>query len=405
MATINFTVERNKAKSNDQSLLIYLRYDHNSRKVLFTTNIKASINQINWIQDRGHEKVKISQPLKKSYLGYIKGNIELKRLYEKLYSAMTQAKEENDESCRNVKKIFNNLDLRSGDVKSIIEGIDKYTAMYSSEYGKSTIDNYDVNLRFHISGFNEFKKKEHTLMDLDTEFELEFKKFLRKEQKLEEPSVDNNIKYLKSLCNKLEPFGVKTNPLIYKFKRISKSIVDKDIVALTEEEMLKIANSPDLENEDLNRTKDLFTFQLFTGLRVGDLLRFNKNMISPSGRLKTRAGKTKTPIETPLVLQAKVVLEKYSYELPKISEQNYNKGIKKVLKKLGINRKLEQFDYKAVFEIASSHLAKKSFISYCLNSKALSPIQVSKITGTKVETILRYYAGAEMEEIEKKLLN
>ena len=128
-------------------------------------------------------------------------------------------------------------------------------------------------------------------------------------------------------------------------------------------------------------------------------------MITNKNRIRTRSEKTNSLIEVPILPEAMKVLKKYDYELPKISEQNYNKGIKKVLEKLKVNRKLEQHDYQPIHQIASSHLAKKSFISYCLNSKNLSPIQVSKITGANVETILRYCASADMDEIEMKLLN
>ena len=53
-------------------------------------------------------------------------------------------------------------------------------------------------------------------------------------------------------------------------------------------------------------------------------------------------------------------------------------------------------------------IARKTFHSYAINTFAintlhLSATEVSKITGTSPETINKHYAGADIEEIAKKM--
>lgn len=404
MASISYFIECHKVKNDlDKPTQLFLRYDHNGRKKLFSTKTRASISNLNWVEDRGRKKIKIQQPLKKSFHGYLPANKDLKAKYESLYAAMTKANEEGDASIENVGRTFGALAKNNSDVKTIIQGIDKYVEMYSSEYEPRSIANYDNNLRLHISNYNKYKKKEFTLLDLNHEFELGFKDFLRKNENLGEPSVDNTIKYLKSLSKKLENFDIKVNPNVQRFKRISKNKVDKDIIALTLYEINKLVESKELKSPELNVHKDLFIFQCFTGLRISDLFRFSSDMINDKNRIRTRAFKTHTVIEVPILPEAQTILDKYEMKLPKVSEPNYNKGIKKVFKEVGIDRKIESHGFAPIHEIASSHLAKKTFISYCLNEKKLSPIEVSKITGTNVDTVLRYYASASIDEIESKL--
>ena len=48
-------------------------------------------------------------------------------------------------------------------------------------------------------------------------------------------------------------------------------------------------------------------------------------------------------------------------------------------------------------------IARKTFHSYAINTLHLSATEVSKITGTSPETINKHYAGADIEEIAKKM--
>ena len=51
----------------------------------------------------------------------------------------------------------------------------------------------------------------------------------------------------------------------------------------------------------------------------------------------------------------------------------------------------------------TSHIARKTFLSYLINVKKLSAPEVKEITGTSADTIYKHYAGADVAEIAKKM--
>ena len=83
--------------------------------------------------------------------------------------------------------------------------------------------------------------------------------------------------------------------------------------------------------------------------------------------------------------------------------RKYNKAIKTFLKELKFDRIIESENAAPLHEVCTSHTARKTFHSYAINTLHLSATEVSKITGTSPETINKHYAGADIEEIAKKM--
>jgi hypothetical protein len=127
-------------------------------------------------------------------------------------------------------------------------------------------------------------------------------------------------------------------------------------------------------------------------------------MVSEDRRfIKTRAYKTDEQINIPILPEAFDVLGKYNFKLPFISDQKYNKAIKDFLKELDFDRKIESQDFAPLYEVCTSHIARKTFLSYLINVKKLSAPEVKEITGTSADTIYKHYAGADVAEIAKKM--
>ncbi len=377
--------------------LIYVRYDHLGLKALFSTNTKATVEQINWLLESAKEKIKVNQPLNKNFLGYSRVNRDLIETYMKVQEAMYDAKKYGDLSVHRVKAIYNELHNKS-EVRTLIEGIDKIIDLYSNELSESSIQNYDNNLRRHIEGFCKFKVKEYKLLDLNSVFELEFKSYLTNVAKLSESSIDNQIKYLKSLCTKLGDIGVEYNKKVDSFKRKSK---ETSIVFLTPNEVDRLVSQVS-KSDYLNTQKDVFIFQCFTGFRVGDLRRFSSNWIVDE-RIIAKSEKTNSRITIPILKEAKLILEKYDYQLPVTSDQKYNKAIHDFLEEFKFNRIIEEKDSKPLHEAATSHTARKTFISYAHSRLRLSVADISLISGTSKETIMKYYVGSSIDDIEQKI--
>jgi integrase/recombinase XerD len=126
---------------------------------------------------------------------------------------------------------------------------------------------------------------------------------------------------------------------------------------LTDDELKAVIK---LQSEDpaTARARDLFLFQCYTGLAYADLMRFDFTTVTQrDGKCIVRDIRQKSEEEYYIVLltPAVEILEKYGYELPKISNQKYNAALKAVAAGAGIKFSL------------TSHCGRHTFATYCLN--------------------------------------
>ena len=94
---------------------------------------------------------------------------------------------------------------------------------------------------------------------------------------------------------------------------------------LSEDELNKIMDC-DIPQDTIQRVRDLFIFQCFTGLSYGDLAKFNfKNVEEIEGKYILRDIRHKTEEEYYIVLLSPAlnILKKYDFVLPVISNQQY----------------------------------------------------------------------------------
>jgi len=170
----------------------------------------------------------------------------------------------------------------------------------------------------------------------------------------------------------------------------------KDPVFLTPAEIDKIKKYKPA-NSKLERVKDLFLFQCFTGLAYVDMQCFSKeSIIDVNGEDAIRSSRVKTDESYMLrfLPVAKEIAEKYDYELPKISNQKYNNYLGVLAEASGISKKI------------TSHVARHTFATYSLN-KGVSLKVVSKALGhSSIKQTERYAKMSEetiMSEMKKLL--
>jgi len=146
---------------------------------------------------------------------------------------------------------------------------------------------------------------------------------------------------------------------------------------LTVEERNTIAEL-DLSNKlHLAVQRDIFIFQCWTGCRIGDLYSLKKtsviNDVVEYIQKKTKDENPQT-IKVPLSNQAKEIVQRYSKIesnrlFPFISMQKYNKAIKAIFTEAKLQRLVtvinpttNEEEKKPLDEIASSHLARRTFV-------------------------------------------
>jgi integrase len=140
-----------------------------------------------------------------------------------------------------------------------------------------------------------------------------------------------------------------------------------------------------------------FIFQCLIGCRVGDLLKMTKsNLIDGAIEYiprKTKEGRPLT-VRVPLNQTAKEIAARYKgldgdKLLPFISEQKYNMAIKRIFKAAGLKRLVtvinpttREEEKRVLYEIASSHLARRTFVGN-LYKQVKDPNLVGALSGHK----------------------
>ena len=197
-----------------------------------------------------------------------------------------------------------------------------------------------------------------------------------KAKKMKAKSIWNNYhRFLNAfILDAISEGLIKKNP--YKSLNIDKGEDQNGLdKCLTPEELKKIETA-EICKESLLRVRDLFVFQTYTCLSYKDLRAFDSCKIQEEGEMKvymgvrgkSHRGKPGWKFTVPMLQPAFDILKKYGNKVPIISNQKYNKGLKKLAVASGIDKPL------------STHWARHTGATLLLNVGV--PMQVvSKILG------------------------
>ena len=184
-------------------------------------------------------------------------------------------------------------------------------------------------------------------------------------------TVHNYHKDLKSLLSRAVKMGkIDQNPydrLRGEFKKCENESTE----FLTEEEMKALESLHPLPGTQMAMARDLFVFQMFTGLSYSDSQAFdiadykqvNGKWVNVGERIKTGVAYVSQLL--PPVVE---ILERYNWQTPKINNTKYNACLKVIQQSLGFTSKLH------------SHLARHTFATWMLANGV--PLEhVSKMVG------------------------
>ena len=156
---------------------------------------------------------------------------------------------------------------------------------------------------------------------------------------------------------------------------------EENIEFLTEEEMKAIVDFKPLSGSKMEMARDLFVFQMYTGLAYSDMMAFDiKKYKKVDGKwmINEKRIKTGVPFVSQLLPPVVEVLERYGYNLPHIENQPYNRLLKPIGEVLCISIPLH------------SHLARHTFATWML-SKGVTIENLSKMLGhTNIQQTMKY---------------
>ena len=208
-------------------------------------------------------------------------------------------------------------------------------------------------------------------------------------ERISDGGIYNYHKCLKALLNRALAFGlIDANPydrLKGKFKRGDRASVEY----LTENEMQRIMTVILPQGSMLDIVHDLFIFQMYTGLPYADMQAFDGGDYKQMDGVWRRVGeriKTGVPYVSQLLPPAVAVLDKYGWQIPQVSNAEYNRQLKILGQLAGIKTRLH------------SHLARHTFATWMLAHGV--PIEhVSKMLGHTNITQTQRYAKVQPQHI------
>ena len=173
-----------------------------------------------------------------------------------------------------------------------------------------------------------------------------------------EGAIYNYHKYLKFMLNRAVDFGIIGMSPYSRLKgRFTKPSYD-NIEYLTEDEMKVIINLHPTPGTNVAAARDLFVFQMFTGLAYSDTQLFDISQYKKVDGQWVHTGqriKTGVPYVSVLLPPVIDVLERNNWQVPKINIDTYNYSLKTIGKVLGMER-------------LHSHLARHTFATYMLSN-------------------------------------
>ena len=292
---------------------------------------------------------------------------------------------------------------------SFFEFVDEFIKRSSNTKKASTIKEYIYTIN-DLKTFEKHIKRRIEWDTIDMKFYDAYMHYQYNVKGNSQNLFGKRIKTLKTFLNDAIERGANKHLMYKGFKVLQK---ETDAIYLTEDEIDKMYKLDLTLNKRLEKVRDLFIVECNTGLRFEDLMHLEKdNVLKESIKLKVR--KTGKLLNTLLLPDTKVILKKYDYQLPKISNTNYNIYIKEIGKLAGIDETITHNSYKSgkeisikkkKFELITSHTSRRSFATN-MYIRGYSPVMIMSITGHKKEsTFLKYIRITNEESVKIMSLN
>lgn len=270
----------------------------------------------------------------------------------------------------------------------------------------ATVTRYN-NLKFLIHEYQKSRKVTLNFKLINKAFYNDFLDFCYQERDHYSNTIHRNIGLLKTFLG-----WALANKYTYvnefkEFKKPTKVPTREEALNLNH---IKYIYNMFLNDEKLQKSRDLFVFQCLTGMRYGELKKVNiRNVIDDDHIILKEEKDFAKPSRTiPLVNISLEILKKYNYKLPILSNQHQNENIKEILKIAGFddeveftrNKGVEQVTFiKKYYERISTHSARRSFITIMRN-KGVADKTIMSISGhTDIRSFNIYH---QVDDLAKK---
>jgi site-specific recombinase XerD len=157
---------------------------------------------------------------------------------------------------------------------------------------------------------------------------------------------------------------------------------------------VKALEEVEISVNHVERARDLFVFCVYTGLSYADLYAFDFKKVVKIGEdffIEDTRKKTDEPFHILILKKAYSILEKYNFELPKLSNAKYNDYIKVAASYAGISKKL------------TTHMARHTFATTILLDNDVPLEIVQKLLGHSSIKTTQIYAQITQKATTKQM--
>jgi integrase len=407
MAKVNFYLKSGKLNKHGQKpIVMRITYD-SQRTIIF---VKEMIKERYWSK-RNQRANKIPEnEVGKNQKEQDFINDRIEAFESRALDLIKQATEKNIPLSDNYFKInFKNFDT-SKTIKLTKKGFwelfNEFLEVSKTDKAKNTIKGYKTVLNF----LKEFETNMNYHLDfntIDLNFYDKLKNYafsLRPDFNKKSDIVQDN--YFSKVVNVLRTFWNWSYDRGHHNKQWNRKINfkerEKEVIFLTIDELMKLYRY-EFKHDRHKKSRDLYCFGCFTGLRFSDIFQLEHDNIR-NGSIILETEKTEDMTNIPLNQFALEILDKYKDSspfkaLPTISNQKLNIYIKECCEIAKINEPIQTIKHfgskaeretKLKYELITTHTARKTFVTNSL-VLGMNVKTIKDITGHKKDTTFNKY--------------
>lgn len=378
---------------------LYIRYYYDEKKTLF--NLGIQIDAI--FCDKKNNIILQSHPEASKF------NYQINLLSDKIRDAVVILKHQGIEPLPDeVRNLVLNTD--SQNVKADFwQFFDKFLQQKKGSIRPSTFTNY-LKLKRLLLEFQESCNYKISFTSFNSKFYTLFQNFFIS-RNLQVNYFANTILTLNSVLKNANFSNIKLhNDISKKYFSVSKKTPDS--VYLSENELSKLIELDLSYSISMQRCRDLFIIGAYTGLRYSDVCQLSDDKIQ-NNSIKIRHIKTGKWVNIPIHPAINNIVNKWGTFPKAIDHSDFNKRIKKIAQKAGINQIVSSNKYIGIqviesklpkYELISSHTMRRSFITN-LHHKGMPLRNIMDFSGHSTMSSLERYLKSDLNESSNLLIN
>ena len=436
MATVNFLYRSTKGKAN---LILRLLYRFNETDFVFGANTKYEVSKDYW--NNSHKQTKFKKTNNIDELNEIQllkekqnevtkelNNIESHIL--NAFNTVNPDEVNKDWLQSQIDYYYNPPQETEALPTTLLKYFDYFIESKKNEITNGTQKKYNVTKHL-LERYQKTKNNQIKISEVNDKFKIDFENYCLKNNYALN-TISKDLRTIKTVCNHAKHNGITTSHQLDKIKTPQHKT---EKIYLTFEELTKIENIDKRRlNDNYDNAKDWLIISCYTGQRISDFMRFDKNMIryekNKQGILKpfieftqVKTNKVMTVALHPKVIE---ILEKRNNDFPNvISDAKYNLYIKQVCRIAGItdlikggkltdinkeNETPNKYEVKQFrkevgmfkkWELVTSHIGRRSFATNFYGT--IPTTYLINVTGHSTEAMFLNYLGKSNKDLAMEL--